>query len=386
MAVLTSRTPVNVAPGRELPVLQALVLARIASAGGATRVELVRDLSKIVSHKLSPAEWRATAEADIAALTESGLVAQTRGRFNATEAGYAAADAFLGPTSRPPLPWPEQRDIRLIAKALSIETESHSKLKALMKPEGLRAFILQKAFGLSLKGNQSTTRLRAQLAVVALERAFGNKIKSGFNQQSGLSAKAGRLLAGQLAQRPRDFGSDGRLIAALAAEAVHSVQTDHDALRLAILRGFVSRALQEGRRLPPQSDDKPAVASCAAPKAANDRDPPALIRPASDALRTERPDLPGFAREVHAAALARAEGWPGNRKAFISHVWQAIRASRPEWGLSEIEFKCMLAEAHRAGHVVLANADLKDKRQIKELQDSAIGYKNTVWHFVRIED
>ncbi len=60
-----------------------------------------------------------------------------------------------------------------------------------------------------------------------------------------------------------------------------------------------------------------------------------------------------------------AEGWPGNRKAFISHVWNAIRDSEPQWGISEIEFKCMLAEAHRAGRIVLANADLKDKKNLK---------------------
>ena len=52
----------------------------------------------------------------------------------------------------------------------------------------------------------------------------------------------------------------------------------------------------------------------------------------------------------------------------------------------EQEFKCMLAEAHRSGAVILANADLKDKKNIKELESSAILYKNTVWHFVRVED
>ena len=88
---------------------------------------------------------------------------------------------------------------------------------------------------------------------------------------------------------------------------------------------------------------------------------------------------------VLSAAGARAEGWPGNRKAFISHVWTAVQEAHPEWGLTDIEFKAMLAEAHRTGHVVLANADLKDKRSMKDLQDSAVAYKNTVWHFVRVE-
>ena len=67
-------------------------------------------------------------------------------------------------------------------------------------------------------------------------------------------------------------------------------------------------------------------------------------------------------------------------------MWETLRADRPEWSLTEIEFKCMLTEAHRCGLLVLANADLKDKRDLKELQESAVSYKNTIWHFIRVED
>jgi hypothetical protein len=86
------------------------------------------------------------------------------------------------------------------------------------------------------------------------------------------------------------------------------------------------------------------------------------------------------------AARPVSEGWPGNRKAFISRIWRAIRNTRPDWELSEIAFKSMLAEAHRAGTLQLTTADLKDKCDLKELDDSKILYKNTVWHFVRVED
>ena len=119
----------------------------------------------------------------------------------------------------------------------------------------------------------------------------------------------------------------------------------------------------------------------ATPPAANDKVPAALSPP-----KTQRPDLNEFARAVKGAASSRAEGWPGSRKAYISHVWQAIRSAEPHWSLSEIEFKCMLAEAHRLGAVVLANADLKDKKNMAEIESSAVPYKNTVWHFVRVED
>ncbi|MEW5963894.1 MAG: hypothetical protein AB1749_10070, partial [Pseudomonadota bacterium] len=152
-------------------------------------------------------------------------------------------------------------------------------------------------------------------------------------------------------------------------------QASLEALRAALLRDLVTKLLAPAAPpvvLPPTRS---------APLPANDLEPAASRPPPM-----VRPDLDGFSAEVLAAARGHAEGWPGNRKAFISRVWQAIRAARPEWGLSEIEFKGMLAEAHRAGRLVLANADLKDKKNLKDFEDSAIGYKNTIWHFIRIED
>ena len=99
-----------------------------------------------------------------------------------------------------------------------------------------------------------------------------------------------------------------------------------------------------------------------------------------------RPDPEGFAQAVLAATAATAEGWSGDRKAFISKVWAELLQSHPEWALSEIEFKCMLTEAHRTGLLTLVNADLKDKLALKEIQQSAVVYKNTVWHYVRAAD
>ena len=46
----------------------------------------------------------------------------------------------------------------------------------------------------------------------------------------------------------------------------------------------------------------------------------------------------------------------------------------------------MLTEAHRTGLLTLVTADLKNARTLKDLQESAISYKNTIWHFIRVED
>lgn len=370
--------------------LQDLVLVRLAAQGGATRTETIRDLSFFVQHRLSPGEWRQTAEAALEELVARGLGAEKRGRFTSTDKGYTRASSYLVLRKTVSLgPWPEVRDTQLIARALGLEGESTPKLKALGTPEGLRALVVQQAFGLPRRLKTTPAQLRGELALVALERAFGNKIKSGLGAGTGLSAKAGRALAAQLSRRPREFGSDSRLIAALAAEQVGAAQPTLDVLRAAIMKRFVSETL-DGGALPPTPELRAQPATASRPAANHQKlKTPA---PANDAAPAEgpppivRPDLEEFAAEVQRRSAPVAEGWPGNRKTFISHVWPSIRDGRPEWGLSDIEFKCMLVEAHRAGRLSLASADLKNKNNIKDIQDSAISYMNTVWHFVRVED
>ena len=386
--------PPETTPGHRHPTdaLVDLVLVRLAAGGGATRAETIRDLSFFVAHRLSPGEWRQTAESALASLLSQGLATEKRGRYMATEKGAARAGDFLALRKTVSLgPWAEVRDSQLIARALGLEGESTPKLKALSTPEGLRALVVQKAFGLPRRLKTTPARLRGELALIALERAFGNKIKSGLGSGAGLSAKAGRMLAAQLCRRPREHSTDSRLIAELAAEAVEAAQPSLDVLRAAIMKRFVSESLDGGAapvRTTPQPPPRrqPSRTSASGGQtgqslaAAND------TLPASGPLPTVRPDLDEFALEVTRRAAPVAEGWPGNRKAFISQVWPSIRDGRPEWGLSDIEFKCMLVEAHRAGRLALTTADLRNKNNIKDIQDSAISYMNTVWHLVRVED
>ncbi len=381
MSAGTNGAPLVQAAGRDLSPLSGLVLARICCEGGCTRTELVRDLAGHFAPSSVPAaEWRRAVEADAARLVEEGYARERRGRLSATTAGAAAAASWSGRPIPASTGWTEVRDQILVAKALGLESESPQKLKGLARPAGLRALVLQAHYGLPLRAGQSSARLRSELALVALERAFGNKIKARLGGHTGFSAKAARLLAGQLSASPRDFGTDGRLIAALAAEAAGAVKTDEASLRLALLRRLGARAIGVAEAAPKHSPASAQTQARPVPRAANDTAPVA-VRPL-----VSRPDLAEFSADVLEVARTRAEGWPGNRKAFISHVWQAIRARRPEWALSEIEFKCMLAEAHRAGCISLANADLRNKANLKELRDSAVAYKNTVWHFVRVED
>ena len=353
--------------------LRAIVLVRIAAAGrGMARAEIADELAPLVSHRLAASRWRARLDREIDALAGADLTSTIGARIEANAAGIARAAIFLGLEGSLPRSWDDVLNVRLVAKALGLEREGARRLAALATSDGLRAAILQKAFGLKIKGVATPSRLRAALAAVALARAFGNQFKAEAAGKTGFSPKASRLLAAQLAKKPRDFGTDSRLVGALAAEQVGSARSGPAALRLAVLRRYL-----DGAEKPPAPARRPVAKALPRPRLVEPE--PAEPPPAG------RPDPAGFAQEVRRHAGDTAQGWPGNRKAYISHVWHTVRARRPEWGLSEIEFKCMLTEAHRAGSLVLANADLKDNNSIKALQDSAVVYKNAVFHFIRVD-
>lgn len=361
MSLFRRQARAQTQPRADRDVLDDLLLARIACASGATRPQLVRDLGPLFANKLSPAEWRSRTDAALARLAHESQVREHRGRYRASEKGAMAVARFLGEKEAHARAWSEQRDLWLVAKALGADAAKPSVRKALTRPEGLSALIVQKAFGLALREALSPSKLRIALALVALERASeaGNAPKKA----GALSAEDSRKLAAQLLQSAREVPTDARLIAALSAEQVGAARPEIEVLRLGLLRRLAA-PVDELRPQPPT------------PK----RSTPVFTKAA------QRPGLAQFSAGVLNAARFHAEGWPGSRKAFISQVWEAIRTSHPEWGLSEIEFKDMLAGAHRAGQLVLASADLKNKRDIKEFEDSAVLYKNTVWHFVRVED
>lgn len=380
-----------------------IVLARVATAGRVlTRAELARDLWPIVSHLISLADWSAMLDRDLGALADAGLCDAKPVAVSVTEAGRKRAALVLG-VDVLPRTWNEARATRIVAKVLAMDGQPARRLKILLKADGLRAAIVQHAFKLKVRGVPTPVRIRSQLAKLALSRAFGNTLPAGFDGRSGLSAKAGRNLAGRLAHPPRDFATDSRLISALATEHAGAHKADFESLQIALLRRYVTR----GAMVSPPTPAKvarsrarivavpsaktivaaPAAAArdTAAPQAHTPPPPSPVPTPVAAASKPARPDFRTFVDRVRVLATAVAEGWPGNRKAFVSRVWSQVHASHPEWHVSEVEFKAMLAEAHRAGEIVLANADLKDQRAIADIQASAIAYKNTIFHYVRVD-
>ena len=352
-----------------------LVLIRIA-AGGAARVDLQRDIAPLLAPQTNGTEFRRSAELAVATLGQNQLLSEERGRLTATSKGTQVASALLRNPKTVTATWKDAR-ISLLLRSLGV-SDTAANRKDIESGQSIAQFVLQNHFKLPASRPLPLADLRGALSLLALERAFGNKIKTGLGK--GLPAKAARLLAGQLLRQPREFASDGKLLLALAAEVAGAREATSEAIELALLRSLTQSrpatvALPVARSARERAAPPPKPANDLAPLSATQTLPARTIEP---------PDMTEFVGSVLDAARPIAEGWPGNRKAFISLVWKAIRHARPDWGLSEIAFKGMLAEAHRSGRLELATADLKGGRDLKSLEDSRILYKNTVWHFVRV--
>ena len=381
--------------------LAGVVLVRIAT-DPSDEASVARDLAPILGARSSNDLWRIELGRLIAALVAGGLGRGGRPPFQPPPPRLLSATPVFGGGKRLPANLGTARDTHLVAKALDLTSGPAARLKLLRKADGLRSLIVAQHWQLRIKGQPSAQRLRAALAVKALGRAFGNQVGTGVGDKSSLPAKAGRLLAAQLSASGREFSSDARLVAALAPEAVGPRRSDLQSLQMAGPRRFLGRTDSSGAKrsarlkIPPaRRGNEPARLAhatdaphqpAAAPASYLSTVPPDAAGIATPPSEMERPSPSSFAAAVHTAANETAEGWAGNRKAFISKVWAIIRERHAAWDLTEIEFKCMLTEAHRTGLVALANADLKDKRALKELNDSAVIYKNTVWHYVRAID
>ena len=375
--------------------LAGTVLSRIATEPGDEN-DILFDLGHILGQKGNSDVWRVEVGRLVAALIAGDLVEREDTILRATGRGIAAATEFLGARKGLPKTWATARDLHLVANALGLSSEPDSRLRLLRKPDGLRALIVVSHWQLRIKGQPSVSRIRSALAAKALERAFGKEGNSKTAAKAELPAKSARLLASQLSTSGREFGTDSRLIAALAGEAAGSRRTDLQSLQLAVLRKYLGRSADPVSRkrllrgLRNRGSPKQLTLSLDMPNAAPlpvvDRIVPPITAVVTELPSAVRPDPATFAAAVLTATAETAEGWAGNRKAFISKVWTVIQQRHAAWALTEIEFKCMLTEAHRTGLIVLANADLKDKCALKELQDSAVIYKNTVWHYVRAAD
>ena len=357
--------------------LRDVLLVRVASAGtqGITRAGLRGDIAPLVEHRLTQPEWRRSLDELVFILLTEGLVVTRRMRLAITGAGTAAATRFLGAPIPARADWIEVRDVLLVGRALGIEVANGARRKKLESAQGLRGAILERSFGVPAAKAKTVTGLRDTLARKAAAKGTG---AAASNKTQGKTNRARRAVE-RLLRRPREFASDSALLAELAAEQVGAQQTSVPSLRKAILRKLIGRPGE-----PRSSRERPVPMAQPVPKAALAAISHALMAPVSQPV--EPVDARAFAIAVLSAAKACAEGWQGNRRAYVVKVWEVLTRTHPEWHVSIDDFKARLIEAHKAGSLTLAYADLRSKDTIDLVQASAVRDRNNEWHFIRIDD
>ena len=91
---------------------------------------------------------------------------------------------------------------------------------------------------------------------------------------------------------------------------------------------------------------------------------------------------PSLVDAVRSAAHGARDGVFGDRKVFISSVWQALRA-QPSWmALALDDFKAQLVAAHRSRQLVLARADLVAAMDPALVAASETQTEGATFHFI----
>jgi hypothetical protein len=95
--------------------------------------------------------------------------------------------------------------------------------------------------------------------------------------------------------------------------------------------------------------------------------------------------LADFAADVNEAARSATSGRWGDRKAFISHIWQHMQQAGKTHGLDDVGFRTALLQANRSQLVQLARADLVQEMPAADVRASELKGPADTYHFVLVE-
>jgi hypothetical protein len=324
--------------------LEALVIARAHTAAGAIALgDLVAPLARFAPAELTAAAWRDRLAEVVAALRARGVI---DGGHQVPDAGELARRIGMpGVAGGAARSWPELSDRVLPGLALGIAA-GDAKLRArLAGRDAWAAAIVGRALGLWRDGPPPSLPAMCD-ALVWRELGLAGKPKRCPPELRALFVQ--RRLGSEA-------GPPERLVRVLAAREVGAPRPELRALRDALVRGWIG-----GREL-----GSPSVSTVAgAEPAASGADPAA------------------FAVDVMRAADATTDGWFGDRKVFVSAVWNHLR-SDPRWsGLALAEFKARLVAAHRAGALTLARADLVAAMDPALVAASETAAEGASFHFI----
>lgn len=362
--------------------LEALVIARAHTAAGKLALgELVAPLARFAPAELMVAAWRDRLAAVVAALRARGVIDDAHQVRDAGELARRIGATGGGGAARS---WPELSDRVLPGIALGIAA-GEAKLRArLDSRDAWAAAIVGRALGLWRDGPPPSLPAVCD-ALVWRELGLPGKPKRCPPELRALFVQ--RRLGSEA-------GPPERLVRVLAAREVDAPRPELRALRDALVRGWLA-----GR-----TPGSPALADAVAPADAGPRTPADAASPgpvhaappapaharspeergdAAEGRPEGREDAPvAFAEAVLRAAEAVVDGWFGDRKVFVSAVWDQLRRD-PRWaGLGLAGFKAELVAAHRASALTLARADLVAAMDPALVAASEIAVDGASFHFV----
>ena len=325
--------------------LEALVVARAhASRSAMSLAELVQPLDRFAPPELTQAAWRDQLAA---------VAGELRGR-GVFEAGHRLHDPDelahrIGRHAA--RTWPQLAERVLPALPLGIAADDGKRQSRLAGRDAWAAAIVGRSLALWVEGPPPSL---AGVCDALIWRELG---------LPGKPKRCPSEVRGHFVQRQlgSDAGPPERLARVLAAREVGAPRPDLRALRDALVRCWLA-----GRAI-----GAPAEAFAEASAEA-----PADAREVSD-------DLQSFADAVRSAAAAAApDGWFGDRKVFVSAVWDQLRTHAPWTALALDDFKARLLAAHRAGALTLARADLVAAMDPERVAASEIAADGASFHFV----
>ena len=318
--------------------LEALVVARAHTATAKLALgDLVKPLTRFAPAELTAGAWRDRLAEVVVALRAQGVL----------DADHRVRDPDelarrIGEVGGAVRSWPELSDRVLPGLALGIAA-GEAKLRARLDGrDAWAAAIVGRALGVWRDGPPPSLAAMCD-ALVWRELGLPGKPKRCPPELRALFVQ--RRLGSEA-------GPPERLVRVLAAREVDAPRPELRALRDALVRGWLAG------RVP----GEPA---------------PAAPPPAAPAT--------SFAEDALRAARAVTEGWFGDRKVFVSAVWDQLRRD-PRWsGLAPADFKARLLAAHRAGELALARADLVAAMDPALVAASEIAADGARFHFLVVE-
>ena len=283
--------------------LETLLLARLStSAKPPTAAAIASESQRYAPTTVDASQWRERVAACLRGLVSHGLVDAERRVLRADELNRrTAADAVAR--------WQQWSDRILPALALGVRADDVKSHKRLSDRDAWSAAIVARMHGLWTKGPPPTATEACdaltwrQLGLTTAPKRCPAEVRAHF---------LGTYLE-------IDTSSPERMLRQLAAKLIGAPRADLKALYLALIRSWLV-----GRE------------------------------PAAQPV----PHEPSLIEAVRSAARHAREGVFGDRKVFISSVWNALRAT-PPWSRLELdEFKTRLVSAHRERELELARADL----------------------------